>query len=311
MFSPESHGSLLYIPTTKAVYKPHPPDTSTTQMNPASSITLASVVFNDVGHFLRPEHLAKLAKASKEMRSLAIPMLMPLRQNKQAMYDLLLRLFPNLRHRHLRDPANVTDASYYTGLLDAYFTSDHSKVPPQNIVSRIVDVLLYKKELSTTTTVKDYVMPAMQTAEGRRRVLRAVEERQGPLRRWIEDREARSDDPADEMRKQLQQALLDKWSQAHTLRYEMLHIHLTFEATLEQLPLPLTPRAAEQRARNHRALEELTQAINFFGEGVEQLYLPESFDLLILEQLEMLMRTDIDVRKTTGTEAYILHSDKY
>ena len=277
-------------------------------MNPASSITLASVVFNDVGHFLRPEHLAKLAKASKEMRSLAIPMLIPLRQNKQAMYDLLLRLFPNLRHGHLRDPANVADASYYTGLLDAYFTSDHSKIPPQNIVSRVVDVLLYKKERSTTAIVKHYVMPAMQTAEGRRRVLRAVEERRSPLRRWIED-------PAHEMRKQLQQTHLNQWSQAHALHDVMLQLHLTFEANLITAPLPLLPHAAAtvelQRTWNHWALKEQSRAIEFFGEAAEELHLPESFDLLILDQLEMLMRTDIGVRKTTGTEAYILHSDQY
>jgi hypothetical protein len=232
------------------------------------------------------------------------------------MYDLLLRLIPNLRHRHLRDPASVADASYYTGLLDAYFTSDHAKIPPQNIVSRVVDVLLYKKELSTTTTVKDYVMPAMQTAEGRRRVLRAIEERRGQLRRSIEDRSAM---PTDEMRRQLQQTLMDEWSQAHALYHVMLQLHLTFEANLIQLRRPLSPYAAaiisEQRDRNHRALEEQTQAIEFFGEGVEQLHLPEHFDLRILEQLEMLMRTDIDVRKATatagGTEVYILHSNEY
>ena len=244
-------------------------------MNPASSITLASFVFSEIQQFLWPEHLARLAKTSKEMQILAIPMLVPLRQNKQAMHDLLLRLFFNLKNTHLRGPVSVAmydqllrrfnlrnlrgpegvaDASYYSGLLDAYFTSDHSKIPPQNIISRVVDVLLYKKELSNTATVKDYLMPAMQTAEGRRRVLRVIEEKRGPLRRSIEDRNAMH---ADERRRQLQQTLMHAWSQAHKLHHELLQLHLTFEATL---PQPLTPHAAaiaaEQTARNHRALEE-------------------------------------------------------
>jgi hypothetical protein len=259
-------------------------------MNPTLA-SFARAVFNDMRQFLLPEHLARLAKASKEMQIIVIPVLKPLKQNKQAMYDLMLRLFPNLRHGHLRGPGSVTDASYYTGLLDAYFTLDHSNVPPQNIVSRVVGMLLYQKELNTTTTVNKYVMPAMQTAEGCRRVLRAIEEKRGQLRRSIEDRSAMHE----EERNRLQQTFMDEWIHAIGLYHVMLQLHETFEATLPQLRLPLPAHAeatvAAQRVWNHRALEDQTQAIKFFGDGVEQLELPEQVDLRILDQLEMLMRT--------------------
>ena len=131
-------------------------------------------IFDVMGDYMLPEVLAKVAKCSQTAHDTITPILERKKRDKQEMHDLVQRLFHGIRF--LPKPTEIEDASYYTNMLDAYFTRDHTNVLQlteiSHIVGRILDLLVH----SRAEMVVFFLRTSLKTAEGRSRVLKAIEE---------------------------------------------------------------------------------------------------------------------------------------
>ncbi len=133
-----------------------------------------------------PETLARVAKCSNAARGVINPVLERKKGDKQEMHELTLRCFPGIDY--LLRPFSVDDASYYTGLLDQYFTTNHSMVLLSTEISHEVGRILHNSyfyERNPRPMVANYVRTAMITAEGRRRLLKSIDDWRSVIERNV------------------------------------------------------------------------------------------------------------------------------
>ena len=134
-------------------------------------------LFAVMGEFMLPETLARVAKCSKAARGVISPILERKKGDNQEMYEMTLRCFPGISY--LAHPSLQIDASYYLELLDGYYTTDHSMVLLPTEISYEVGRILgnsYYCQVNPRTMVINHVKTAMVTAEGRRRVLKSIQD---------------------------------------------------------------------------------------------------------------------------------------
>jgi hypothetical protein len=143
-------------------------------------------LFTVMGEFMLPETLARVAKCSNVARGVINPILERKKGDKQEMYELILRCFPGISNLSQPDPE--FDASYYTGLLDAYYTPNHSMVLFSTEISHEVGRILHNSyfyERNPRAMVSNYVRTAMVTAEGRRRLLKSIDDWRSVIERNV------------------------------------------------------------------------------------------------------------------------------
>lgn len=143
-------------------------------------------IFTVMGEFMLPETLARVAKCSNAARGVINPVLERKKGDKQEMYELILRYFPGISNLSQPDPE--FDASYYTGLLDTYYTTNHSMVLFSTEISHEVGRILcnsYFYERNPRAMVANYIRTAMVTAEGRRRLLRSIDDWRSVIERNV------------------------------------------------------------------------------------------------------------------------------
>ncbi len=149
-------------------------------------------VFDAMGDFMYLEVLARVAKVSKTARGFITPIIEGMKRDKQEMYQMLLRLFPGIKHLQ-----EGRDAAYYHTLLQQYFTPMVA-VPTSEMISSMIENVLVRtcvyessEEIDAkirqaietnqpitcprlTQAVSVYLADAMKSANGRHSVLQSI-----------------------------------------------------------------------------------------------------------------------------------------
>jgi hypothetical protein len=126
-----------------------------------------------MGDFHDIQTLALVSRCSKKAHTTLIPLVNRKMGNKEERRKLWVRLFPGATFYYTKDNA---EAGYYIELLNRYFVT--CSVPQQAKVTHLVGIMLdgYQDHTIDSEYVVRKVKKAMKSAQGRRRILVAVEE---------------------------------------------------------------------------------------------------------------------------------------
>ena len=136
--------------------------------------TLLSVM----GDFTLPEIMVRVSRCSKKAHQAITPLLERKMQDAGELYNLMYRLFYDIR-----DLPSEEDAEYYRGLLDSYFTNNNATTTTIHTIdatNEMVRTALRHNVKShdfdqRMTLIIGPITPAMDTSDGRRRLLQSIE----------------------------------------------------------------------------------------------------------------------------------------
>jgi hypothetical protein len=124
--------------------------------------------------FTRPETLARVAQCSKAAHTVIVPLLKQKKENREEMHAMMLRLFPGIQD--LPDHSTQVDTSLYHTLLDTFFGPEcqTARLPVQ--VSFNVGTYLSLIGQFTDAILMENFVVELQTAKGRRKIQRAIDD---------------------------------------------------------------------------------------------------------------------------------------
>ena len=134
--------------------------------------TNTTTLLNVMGDFTLPEIMARVSRCSKKAHQTIAPLLERKMQDAGELYNLMYRLFYDIR-----DLPSEEDAEYYRGLLESYFTENATTADATNEMVRTAlrhEVRSHDFDQRMALIIGP-ITPAMDTAEGRRRLLQSIE----------------------------------------------------------------------------------------------------------------------------------------
>ena len=131
-------------------------------------------LFSVMCEFTRPETLARVAQCSKTAHTLIAPLLKQKKENRAEMHAMMLRLFPGIQD--LPHHSTQVDASLYHTLLSTYFGPECQTAGLPVQVSFNVGTYLKLSGQFTDAILMENFVVELQTAKGRRKIQRAIDE---------------------------------------------------------------------------------------------------------------------------------------
>ncbi len=138
-------------------------------MNSETTVS-APRLFGVMGDFMFPEVLARVATCSKTAHTFITPILRLKLSDKGEMYQMMCRLFPGIDGL-----PEGRDVLYYDSLMRRYFSPRSVPLPLETNywVGAVVHSQLHPADEPRITF---QVMTAMESAEGRRRLIQSINE---------------------------------------------------------------------------------------------------------------------------------------
>jgi hypothetical protein len=131
------------------------------------------LIFNVVSDYMPPESLAKVAKCSKAAEQAITPQLEKKMQSAKEVRQLVLRLFPTMMNLpSVAEMENKTQ--HYRTILNKYFDPNPNTEPCESQVSNMVGEIATKPHPAMYRFGFMLFVEGVDTAVGRRRVLKAI-----------------------------------------------------------------------------------------------------------------------------------------
>ena len=134
--------------------------------DPTTTTTPPPRILSVMGDMMFPEVMARVAHCSKLAHRHITPVLEMKLRDRRELYHMLRRIFPGIA-----DLSDAQDSLYYNALIREYFSPSHVPLPAEinYWVGSVVNQ--YEGHILNRDRISFYVLHAMQSAEGRRRVL--------------------------------------------------------------------------------------------------------------------------------------------